>query len=1155
MAIKDKVVNIVLSAKDKASGAFGKLFGNLKRTSDESGKADTALGKVSRRLKAMKPAAKTSLNAVKKLGLGISALVATAGASIATLSLFSKSQARLADELTNTKNAIGVSAEALQIWQIAGDRVGLSGEKVTDILRSVTERLGEFSANGGGEAAQVMERLNLRIEDFEGLAPDQQMLRFAEAIESLPKAEQVALLEKLGSDASQLQPLLENNAAGLKAIAEESKAAGAIYSDDEIDRLLKANDVYNSIDVKLQGLTRRIGAELAPAVADATDKVIALFNQNEGGEKLAALFRRVTDWVAEATASLVKHSGTISEAVGGTLNAIKSAGQAVIEYSDSIILAAKAWLVCKAAQVAVGLVTFAQGIRTTLIPAVQEYAKSTKRATTNVGALGRAMRALPGAAILAGLTAALWAVEAASQAAGAAMADYIKTSSEGARALSENQKKVAGIARDRIAALKAEAAELERYRDVRRVTAEEAIRLSEDERATAERRLQKQLTLFQNEQRQLEYFKILGHDVSQQMADMQAAIDQTKSSMDNLANASSVSGKALESGISPAAQALVDTFESLTAGSDDASKAIEALFDGFDASNVSSVRTLVEAIGAISEKSVEAGQAIEKELRDRLDSMTGAELQRFSITLKAAFNGGSDAASRFGQIAEEVADAALRNIGTSFEELRTGISAAEREALDSFQAFTDSGARSVEDVRKVIGELQDDISSPAAVDALRDLLQSWAQQSGASIDQVEAQLEELAQNVKGTAAQVASELAAAIEGAGDQDALDGIKGQIREVWDEGAIGQERYAGLMDMVRERQQALAEESEESGDRIKESMDEAADAADRLGDSTEGAADKAGKAGEIVLSTGNFLALFFNNTTQRLLNLGEKVHDAFVKAMGMEAPARELDGLRERIESLNTEIARIRHVVPGVNVFTGWLQEVSIKSKAAERDFLLQKLAVAELLEEFERGDYSAGILNRSVDELEKRFDLLSDQDLGPLRSAIERIQGEVDSLNTSLTDTIASLRQELAGLRGDTVELEGLRYQEKRAELEERLQRARELGDQETIAAAQQALNLQEEAYRLRLADAKAQEDAERERVAREAAEEERRQQEAERQQRQRDDTEFAREERQSRQAVEAVRTININLAGETFRVLEEDEDDFVRVLENAKGVYQ
>src|SRR5690554_7487532 len=261
---------------------------------------------------------------LKTVAAGATALIAGIGASAATLTVFSRGQASLADELTNTSNAIGENREALQVWQIAGERVGLTGDKVADILRSVTERLGEFGATGGGEAAQVMEALNLKIEDFQNLRPEEQMLKFAAAIESLPKEQQVAMLEKLASDASQLQPLLENNAAGLQAIKTAAEEEGAIYTDEKLDKLLKANDIYNDITLKIQGLTRRIGAELAPVVADDTDKVMDLFDQNEMGEKLIDLFKRLTNWGADMAAKLVENADSISAGFGTLWNTIEA---------------------------------------------------------------------------------------------------------------------------------------------------------------------------------------------------------------------------------------------------------------------------------------------------------------------------------------------------------------------------------------------------------------------------------------------------------------------------------------------------------------------------------------------------------------------------------------------------------------------------------------------------------------------------------------------------------------------------------------------------------------------------------------------------------------------------------------------------------------
>ena len=172
------------------------MAGELRQVKESAEGAGKGADKAAKSTKDLGNEAEKSRGLLSKLGGGLkavatgaTALIAGVGASAATLSLFSRSQATVADDLTNTANAINESRQALQVWQIAGDRVGLSGEKVSDILRSVTERLGEFSANGGGEAADVMERLNLKIEDFRGLRPSEQMLKFAEAIETLPKDE------------------------------------------------------------------------------------------------------------------------------------------------------------------------------------------------------------------------------------------------------------------------------------------------------------------------------------------------------------------------------------------------------------------------------------------------------------------------------------------------------------------------------------------------------------------------------------------------------------------------------------------------------------------------------------------------------------------------------------------------------------------------------------------------------------------------------------------------------------------------------------------------------------------------------------------------------------------------------------------------------
>ncbi|OEY66799.1 hypothetical protein [Marinobacter sp. X15-166B] len=307
--------NVKQSAEDVSRGT-DQAADSTEKLGKESEKSAGLLGKLGSGLKVVATAA--------------AGIVAGVGASAATLTIFSKSQAAVADELTNTKNEIDVNREALQAWQIAGDRVGISGNGVAKMLGSVTERLGRLSATGSGRAAQVFDALNMDIEEFSRLAPDQQMIKLAAAVETLPKGDQVGLLKTLGADAAKMQPLLENNAAGLRAIAEEASQAGAIYSEKELDRLNKANDVYNAINTKILGLTRRIGAELAPAVGEATNRVMELFDQSGSGDKLIQMFSDLVKWGEDLATSLLSNTESISAGFTGVWNTVKSVSSGVM---------------------------------------------------------------------------------------------------------------------------------------------------------------------------------------------------------------------------------------------------------------------------------------------------------------------------------------------------------------------------------------------------------------------------------------------------------------------------------------------------------------------------------------------------------------------------------------------------------------------------------------------------------------------------------------------------------------------------------------------------------------------------------------------------------------------------------------------------------
>lgn len=831
---------------------------------------------------------------LKTVAAGATALVASIGASAATMSIFSRSQATVADDLTNTANAIDESREALQVWQIAGDRVGLAGEKVSDILRSVTERLGEFSATGGGEAAEVMEALNLKIEDFQNLRPSEQMLKFAAAIESLPKDQQVALLEKLASDASQLQPLLENNAAGLKAIQAAAEEEGAIYTDEELDKLLKANDIYNDITLKIQGLTRRIGAELAPVVADATDKVVDLFDQNEMGEKLIDLFKRLTSWGADMAAKLVENADSISAGFGTLWNTIEAGANGAMAVFRGLQTIVAGWTTLVAGSFAT----------------VLSVAEGVSWAMNKVGLV----------------------------------------SDETMNSISAK----AGAARDTVVDLGKQTAEYGR----KAIEAGKGVVGAFDEAAESGKKLQEET----------------------------------------------------EKG--------VGTLTTLAEGVDSA---------------------VTKASAQTSNAAAEA-RNLAKAYRD-LGVTSQQELDKTAASARAAF-----------------------------EQIQQSGAATKRELAEAFKVYAQAVIETG-DKAKIRA-----LATEAAVLGLRDAFKEVEKEAG---------------NVGATAT----------------SAMDGV--------------------------------AKETEK-----------AADEAERLKENAKDAGDQAEESGNKAGAAFDWFGAIISSAREGVYALSNAARNLFEQKVGMNNFAKEAETAQDALERVRQELGRVTSSLGRVGAhegFTRWALELEQSSLQVQKQFWSQAAAMEALQEKIDAGAYSMEQLAKISDSANTRFNLLDDQRLSGLQSAIDSARTKLESLNSSADSTLSSLRQRLADIRGDTEEAQRIQYEAERERLEDMLRQAQQAGADEAAADYQQSLDTLEQIYQLEQKNRQEEQNA-REKEAADRA----RDQEMAELERQRSQRELSQPTTVNPARTESVKTVNVNLGGQSFRVLADDESAFLRALENARS---
>jgi TP901 family phage tail tape measure protein len=98
----------------------------------------------------------------------------------------------------------------------------------------------------------------------------------------------------------------------------------------------------------------------------------------------------------------------------------------------------------------------------------------------------------------------------------------------------------------------------------------------------------------------------------------------------------------------------------------------------------------------------------------------------------------------------------------------------------------------------------------------------------------------------------------------------------------------------------------------------------------------------------------------------------------------------------------------------------------------------------------------------------YKLLGSEKLTALRSAIASIRAETESLNQSLSATLSSLKDELDSLNNNQLSIETRAYQTRLASLQEQLEQARSLGNNEAINNAKEAIQLLRETYQLKKA---------------------------------------------------------------------------------------
>ncbi|MDR2317732.1 MAG: phage tail tape measure protein [Pseudomonas sp.] len=205
------------------------------------------------------------------VGVGVAAAGAVAGLVALTTRTLDYAQ-----EMQNLSALSNTSVEDFQRLAAGARTVGVDQEKLADIFKDTTDRVGEFLSRGAGEMQdffkEIAPQVGLTAENFKNLSGPQALQLYYDSLEKAGASQQqiTSYMEQMADEATALVPLLKNGGEGFKDIGDKAQAAGAVLSGLDISRMIDVNQSIKGLQTSWEGASRQLVTGLLPAVEDAT---------------------------------------------------------------------------------------------------------------------------------------------------------------------------------------------------------------------------------------------------------------------------------------------------------------------------------------------------------------------------------------------------------------------------------------------------------------------------------------------------------------------------------------------------------------------------------------------------------------------------------------------------------------------------------------------------------------------------------------------------------------------------------------------------------------------------------------------------------------------------------------------------------------------
>lgn len=222
------------------------------------------------------------------LGIG-EEIARTAAEAIGAIPELVSAVGKASKEIEIQSRLANANTTEFQEWAFAAKKVNVEQDKLSDIMKDVNDKFGDFMQTGGGEMADFFEKIapkvNVTAKEFQGLSGPQILEKYYQTLQkaNVSQAEMTFYMESIADDATLLAPLLDNNAEKLKEYAKQAHDLGVIMSSEAMESTKEFNTALGTIQSTLQGVMTRIAAQAAPALTDLANRFLTFAVESREG--------------------------------------------------------------------------------------------------------------------------------------------------------------------------------------------------------------------------------------------------------------------------------------------------------------------------------------------------------------------------------------------------------------------------------------------------------------------------------------------------------------------------------------------------------------------------------------------------------------------------------------------------------------------------------------------------------------------------------------------------------------------------------------------------------------------------------------------------------------------------------------------------------